>query len=95
MAKNDKIVVEPLPLDVSNHFSEKYQDKVLQEVTKELRGNELKVLDEFAKAFICSESLLTGKSLIGILKDFRLNIQQVVEGEKAFTRYWFSLKEEV
>ena len=93
--KPEVTVVNPIPDEVKDHFDKKYHDNLINEVTKELRHNELKVLDEFAKAFICSESLSTGKSFIGILKDFRLNIQQVFDDGKAVTRYWFTLKEEL
>ena len=49
------------------------QDKI-DHITKQVSGNELKILDEFSKAFLASE-MITGKDLIGVLKEYELQIK--------------------
>lgn len=65
-------------------------DEGLANLAKEIRGNELKILDDFCKAYIAAESLITGKDLLTILSELSLNQQRVFKDGQIFTRYWFS-----
>jgi len=68
--------------------------KKIREAAAQLRGNEIKVLDDFCKAYYAAESHMTGKGLLSIIGNVRLNIQQFFKDGQMGTRYWFSQKDD-
>lgn len=71
---------------------EDFQKKI-EQVTAELRGKEIQILDDFCKAYYAAESHMTGRDLIGIIGKISLNIQTFIKDGQMGTRYWFSPKE--
>lgn len=67
-------------------------DRKLEEITCEVRGRELRILDEFAKAYFATECL-SGHDLIWCIKNIELNLHQYFDNGKYITKYWFSKKE--
>jgi len=70
--KDDDETIGTAPISGA-YFCTDFEDMIYN-VTSKIRGNELKILDEFSKAFLASE-MLNGKDLIGILNEFELTIQ--------------------
>jgi hypothetical protein len=68
------------------------QDKI-SEIASEMRGNELKIVDDFCKAYHAALSHMTGKEFIQIIDEITLNVQQFFKDGQMGTRYWFSPKE--
>ncbi len=62
------------------------RNKLIKEVINQVRGQELKILDEFSKAFLASE-MLTGKDLVGIINEFELTIKTDYSGSSITTKY--------
>ncbi len=71
----------------------KNQNDFITEASDKLMQNRLEILDDFCKAFFASESMVSGKDLQGILKDFVLNQSTVFENGVMVNKHWFSLKE--
>ena len=68
-------------------------DEWLHKSVSEMKGNEEKIINDFLKAFLAAESLLTGKDFVTLMRDFTLNIQYCTENGNKYTKYWLSLKE--
>jgi len=68
-------------------------DDLLEKAVSKIRDQELKILDDFAKAYLAAE-FLSGHDLAWCVKNIQLNQQKVNEGEKFGYKYWYSLKEE-
>lgn len=68
-------------------------DDFLEKLVSELTGSEVKILDEFAKAIICSQTL-QGKHLINVVESFVLNVQKDFSDGICTTKYWFTLKDD-
>ena len=81
-------LASPNPSIVDNDFQEK-----ISKVAAELRGKEIKILDDFCKAYYAAESHMTGRDLMGIIGRVSLNIQTFFKDGHMGTRYWFSPKE--
>ena len=62
-------------------------DDLIDKIKNQVIGQELKILDDFAKAFIASETI-QGKDLIGVIKDYELEISTDYTSTSAIiTRY--------
>lgn len=72
---------------------EKFSQKI-QEVAAQVRGHELKILDDFCKAYYAAEMKMTGKDFMEIANDVCLSIQSFYKDGQMTTKYWFSPKEE-
>lgn len=72
----------------------KEKESLLEKASREILGNELKIIEEYSKAFIACKLIETGKELIDIFNDYTLNIKHESSGLKFTTKYWFSLKKE-
>lgn len=53
--------------------------KLLNKAITEIKGKEQQILDDYVKAYICSE-VLDGKDLIGVLKNYTLVINHRLNG---------------
>jgi hypothetical protein len=67
--------------------------KEINEISDILMRDRMKILDDFAKSFFSSESLMTGKDLIGIIDSFVLNQSTVFENGMMINKHWFTIKE--
>lgn len=72
-----------------NHENPKSFDELLRETSKKIAGHEREILNEYCKANIAAFCLKDGKDLVDILKDYRINIQNVFEGNTIIMKYWF------
>lgn len=68
-------------------------DKILQEKVQEIRGQEIKILDDFCKAYIASE-FLNGRDMKWMMKHLQLNKQMTNQDGKIGYRYWYSIIDE-
>jgi hypothetical protein len=76
----------------NNSHQKEIQDKI-SKVASELRGNEMKILDDFCKTYYAAVGHMTGKEFMSIVNDVTLNVQQFFKDGQVGTRYWFSPKE--
>jgi hypothetical protein len=69
-------------------------DDLLSEAVAKIRGNELKILDDFCKAFISAQCLLTGKDVIGIMGSYVLNQKTTFKDGHIVSQHWLTLKDQ-
>ena len=68
-------------------------DDKLQEAVSQIRGQELKILDDFAKAYLAGMAYSSPKDIAWIIKHLQLNQQEVREPGKFGYKYWYSLRD--
>ena len=71
----------------------KFEDQ-LHKMVSEIRGNEMKIIDDFCKSFLAAESLLTGKDFVTLMREFSLNVQYCNKNGQPYAKYWLSLEKE-
>ena len=74
-----KCKFESAPIETSPDIS-----NYIAKMTRKIRGKELEILDEFAKAFLASETL-TGKDLVGVIKDYELIMATIFNRDGSYT----------
>ncbi len=87
---------EDLVKDANSISNNSHQEKIQEQISKvasELRGNEMKILDDFCKTYYAAVGHMTGKEFMSIVNDVTLNVQQFFKDGQVGTRYWFSPKE--
>jgi hypothetical protein len=68
-------------------------DDRISKIASELHGNEMKIVDDFCKAYYAAVMYMTGKEFMQIVDEVTLNVQQFYKDGQVGTRYWFSPKE--
>jgi hypothetical protein len=69
-------------------------DAILHEAVSQIRGQELKILDDFAKAYLSGMAYSSPKDIAYLIKHIQLNQQQVNEEGKFGYKYWYTLRED-
>lgn len=68
-------------------------EDLLQKAVSEIRNQELKILDDFAKAYLAGLSYSSSKDIAWLIQHLQLNQQQT---DQPFGfKYWYSLKEDL
>ena len=65
-------------------------DELLERAVKEIRGQELKILDDFAKAYLAGVAITSPSDIAWLIKNLQLNQQQTYEDGKIGYKYWYS-----
>lgn len=63
----------------------------ISSIVAEIRGNEMKIVEDFLRAFTCSEMLTSGKDLLTLMKNIELNVMH--DYACGGSRYWISVKD--
>ena len=69
-------------------------DKALEKAVSEIRHQELKILDDFAKAYLAGMSYTSSKDIAWMIRHLQLNQQEVREETKFGNKYWYSLRDD-
>lgn len=69
-------------------------DQLLEKAVAQIRGQELKILEDFAKAYLASMSFLCAKDIAWMIEHLQLNQQKVDDPNHFGYKYWYSFRED-